>query len=81
MELIILPCGTAKCIYDETLPLTQLGKVSITRASHVEPNSAGNWIADLSPVGGPKLGPFERRTEALAAEIDWLRQNWLLSQD
>ena len=81
MELIILPNGAGKCIYDEALPLSLLGKLSISRASHVEPNSAGNWIADLSPVGGPKLGPFEKRTTALSAEVDWLRNNWLLIQD
>lgn len=81
MELVIHPGGTTHCIYTDAIALSQLGKISITRASHVEPNSAGNWIADLSPVGGPKLGPFEKRTVALAAEIDWLRNNWLLSQD
>ena len=81
MELIVLSNGFTKCIYADAIGLSELGKLTITRASHVEPNSVGNWIADLSPVGGPKLGPFERRTEALAAEIDWLRQNWLLSQD
>ena len=81
MDLVILRSGAMKCIYDEALPLSLLGKLSISRASHVEPNSVGNWIADLSPVGGPKLGPFEKRTTALAAEVDWLRNNWLLSRD
>lgn len=33
------------------------------------------WTADLSPVGGPKLGLFQTRTEALQAEFDWLEQN------
>ena len=80
MELIILPSGQVKCIYDEALPLSDLGKLSITRASHVEPTSVGQWTADLSPVGGPHLGPFEKRTDALAAEIDWLQTHWLLSQ-
>ena len=81
MELIILPSGMARCIYDEALPLSELGKLSITRASHVEPNPVGQWIADLSPVSGPKLGPFDQRTDALAAEVDWLRRNWLPSRD
>ena len=81
MELVIRPGGTTHCIYTDVIALSQLGKISITRASHVEANSAGNWIADLSPVGGPKLGPFERRTDALATEVVWLRNNWLLSQD
>lgn len=80
IELIILPCGAATCIYSEELPLSQLGRLSITRASHVEPNAAGQWMADLSPVAGPMLGPFANRTEALAAEVDWLRRHWLLSE-
>ena len=68
-------------IYADAIGLSELGKLTITRASHVEPDSVGNWIADLSPVGGPKLGPFKRRTEALTAEITWLRKHWLISQD
>ena len=37
------------------------------------------WLADLSPVNGPVLGPFDRRSEALAAELAWLEANWLLT--
>lgn len=80
MELMILPNGETKCIYNEALPLSNLGKLSISRASHVEPTSVGQWMADLSPVGGPQFGPFDKRTDALAAEIDWLQTHWLLSQ-
>jgi hypothetical protein len=45
------------------------------RASYVEPSSYlfGTWTADMSPVGGPILGPFSMRTEALMAEREWLR--------
>ena len=51
--------------------LAALGKLSIARASRVEPDEAGRWWADLSPVGGPSLGPFAA-LEALAAELRWL---------
>ncbi|WP_242687916.1 hypothetical protein [Alienimonas californiensis] len=44
----------------------------MTRASHVEPADGGVWTADLSPSGGPVLGPFPLRSEALTAEADWL---------
>ena len=47
--------GTMRCVYDEAIPLSQLGPLSILRASHVEPNPDGTWTADLSPVGGPQL--------------------------
>ena len=77
MELMIEPGGGVRCIYRESIDLHSLGKPKITRASHVEPDTSGRWIADLSPVDGPKLGPFDKRTEALAAEVQWLRDNWL----
>ena len=47
--------------------------VEIRRASHVEPTADGQWTADLSPIdGGPLLGPFPMRAEALAAEAEWI---------
>ncbi|KAA0134455.1 hypothetical protein FYZ48_20390 [Gimesia chilikensis] len=79
MELLITPEATIRCLYDETLELTALGQPQIQRGSHVEPTTDGNWTADLSPVSGPLLGPFPRRSEALAAEVAWLEQHWLLS--
>jgi hypothetical protein len=77
MQLVIETDGTVRCIYDEALDLTQLGAAQITRASHVEPNDDGRWFADLSPLGGPRLGPFMRRSEALDAEVAWLTAHWL----
>jgi hypothetical protein len=77
MNIVIRPDGSLRCLYDETLDLTLLGKLEIRRGSHVEPDEAGRWWADLCPVSGPKLGPFDRRSEALTAERDWLERNWL----
>ena len=79
MELIIDSSGHARCVYSDTLSLRKIGRLKIERASNVEPNDDGEWIADLSPVSGPKLGPFFKRTVAIAAEARWLRENWLLS--
>jgi hypothetical protein len=81
MNLLVLPDGTVRAIYAEDIDLTDLGTALICRASHVEPDSQGHWVADLSPVSGPVLGPFDRRSEALAAELDWLEANWLLTAD
>ena len=78
MELLIQSDGRGRCLYGETLDLNQLGRLSIQRGSHVEPNAAGQWTADLSPVNGPKLGPFACRSEALSAEESWLLEHWLL---
>jgi hypothetical protein len=77
MKLIITPGGAVRCIYGEEIDLAALGSPIITRASHVEPDQQGRWSADLSPVGGPVLGDFATRSEALAAEQAWLETNWL----
>jgi len=81
MQLVIESSGTIRCLYDEIIPLASLGKLSIHRGSHVEPDEQGRWLADLSPVQGPVLGPFADRSEALAAERAWLESNWLLADD
>lgn len=66
---------TIRYIYtDSLLFLANQGEVETRRASHVEPEGSG-WIADLSPINGPKLGPFVRRDEALNAEISWIYQH------
>jgi hypothetical protein len=77
MDLVVTPDGTVRAVYDEVLDLALLGRPVITRASHVEPDPDGRWTADLAPVGGPVLGPFGRRSEALAAEREWLDGRWL----
>ena len=77
MELVIGTDGTVRCLYDETLDLSRLGNVQIERGSHVEPDRDGQWFADLSPVDGPLLGPFLKRSDALDAETSWLSAHWL----
>ncbi len=77
MTVLIDPRGTARALYSEGLDLTVLGACSIQRASVVEPDSLGQWWADLALSGGPVLGPFRRRSEALAAEVGWLEANRL----
>jgi hypothetical protein len=63
MELVVGVDGMARCIYDEAVELREIGKLQITRASHVE------------PVDGPVLGPYGSRSEALGAEREWLLTN------
>jgi hypothetical protein len=77
MQLVITPTGTVRCLYDESLDLAALGALTIRRASYVEPDELGCWLADLSPVAGPVLGPFDCRSQALTAERAWLESHWL----
>ena len=78
MELnVTIDSGTLRFIYsDAALPLMELGKSSVTRASHVEfNNELQDWFSDMRPVKGPVLGPFSTREEALKQEVSWLKQN------
>lgn len=77
MNLVVTSTGNVRAIYDEAIDLALLGQQQISRASHVEPDDAGRWFADLTPVGGPRLGPFVQRSAALAAEALWLTEHWL----
>ncbi len=79
MELVVQRNGGIRCVYNEAIDLSILGRVQIKRGSHVEPDDDGRWFADLTPVCGPQLGPFFQRSEALAAEREWLTMNWLLA--
>lgn len=75
MDLFVGTSGEITTLYSEFLDLAALGALSIQRASHVEPDEAGQWWADI--VEGPRLGPFARRSEALAAEVAWLTEHRL----
>jgi hypothetical protein len=77
MQLVVQPGGAVHCLYGEELDLPQLGSLMIVRGSHVEPDSSGQWSADMSPVQGPILGPFPSRSDALSAERQWLEAHWL----
>lgn len=75
MELIVSPAGQVSTIYSEVFDLATLGRPRIIRASHVEPDERGVWHAQI--YDGPRLGPFDKRSEAIAAEVTWLQQHRL----
>jgi hypothetical protein len=79
MHLIVEPTGRVRALYTEEMDLAALGRPEIRRASHLEPGLGGCWSADLRPIGGPVLGPFERRSQALEAEHAWLEAHWLVA--
>jgi hypothetical protein len=77
MDLIVRPDGEVTTLYTELLDLAALGALNISRASHVEPDDSGQWFAQI--IDGPRLGPFPKRSEALAAEVAWLTEHRLQS--
>lgn len=77
MELVVTSQGIVRCLYGEQIVLSALGTPLIERASRVEPTKEGAWCADLALIGGPTLGPYPTRSDALAAEVAWLRAHWL----
>ena len=79
MLMIFDTNGSVSCLYSDALELGQIGRLTISRGSHVEPTPDGQWTADMSPVCGPVLGPYRSRRDALAAEVNWLEANWLAS--
>ena len=83
MQLLISPDGTVRGVYGSEIDLSVLGAVSTQRGSHVEVDDQNRWWADLSPVNGPRLGPFPFacRQQALDAEREWLETHWLVSPE
>ena len=79
MLMIFDTNGSISCLYSDILELDQIGRLTISRGSHVEPTLDGQWTADMSPGCGPVVGPYRSRRDALAAEVNWLEANWLAS--
>ena len=61
--------GEAVCIYEDSHPLSELGRPEIKRASHVSPMRT---VADMGPVEGGRLEEKITRSGAVKAEIDYL---------
>jgi hypothetical protein len=78
MKMVVENDGSIRCVYGEELDLQCLGKLTIARGSHVEPTTGGQRSADLSAVSGPVLGAFSNRSDALAADRQWIEVHWLI---
>lgn len=66
--------GTLTFIHDDDLAqmMSKFGKLTITRASDVEPDELGRWFANMRD--GTVLGPFNRRDDALKEEVAYLNK-------
>jgi len=74
MIVTVTPKGELKAIYSDGFNWRALGRPIIQRASQVEPDGLGLWYADLSLSGGPRIGPFVHRADAISAEMGWLEK-------
>ena len=77
MIISIDRAGGVKAIYSDGFNWQALGRPTIQRASQVEPDHLGLWWANLAGSGGPRIGPFGRRADAIAAEVAWLEKHRL----
>ena len=68
--------GGLQFIYQEEINMEELGTSSIRRASDVEPTEHSQWFANLARSGGPALGPFKNRSEAIEAELIWIQDQF-----
>lgn len=56
------------------IDLETIGRCTVKRQGVlIEAN--GEWLADMFLCGGPVLGPFGSRAEAINGEIEWLQNN------
>ncbi len=86
--LRFLPGGACRAIWDDDFPFRDYGATP-RRASRVEAVAdgphAGEFYVDFSPLGPAYqfcLGQtFARYRDAVAAEVAWLKANWLDKTD
>ena len=98
---IVIEDGELRAIYsDDLLPYIESVRaefglspedIQINRATRVEPDpthkAGGNWLVDLTPVGGPVFyldeddRPFIKRQDAIDFELRWLTAHWLLREE
>lgn len=72
-DLYIYPDGTIHTIYRDDLGLDEIGKLTVTRASHVEfDNAAQEWVITL-PDGTLFARGFKRREDALMIEAAYVK--------
>ena len=81
IRIKVTPSGAVSMIYNEAYDMSAHGPTKIRRASQVEPNADGKWEADMSLLGeehaGVILGPFDDRSDAITAEVDYINKHYL----
>ena len=79
MKIKIDKKGNISFVYrDDYLKFKNAGKITIKRASNVEPTADNKWMVDFKPLGiKKKIGPFKTRKEALEKEHIYIEKHYL----
>lgn len=74
----ITPDGTARCLWTESLPLADIGRLDVARASNVEFNHASQlWEVRLASNPGRVAFSDPSRAACIAWEIDTINAQLL----
>ena len=55
MQMLITPAGNVRCLYGEEIELHRLGRLTISRGSHVEPDAG--WRSSSGTVSTSLRSP------------------------
>ena len=73
VQLLVKKNGDIQCLYTDSLPLRELGKMTVARASNVEFDTTnGTWSVKLVETGEIIGSGFIKRKDAIDFEIDYL---------
>ena len=74
----IAPDGTARCLWNENLPLDSLGRLEVERASTVEFNPVSQeWEVRLASNPGRVAFAHKSRAACIAWEVETFNQKLL----
>lgn len=73
LVLVIDPDGTVRSLYTDKIPLRELGKLTVDRASQIEfDHATQTWYVEFPD--GRRLTNFASRDEAIACEVSHLNE-------
>lgn len=76
--LLIEGNGDLKCLWTDKIPLTNLGAVSVERASNVEFDSTnGTWFVKLAGTDEIIGKGYTKRKDAIDFEVEYLNKTLL----
>lgn len=76
-KLRITTDGRIRGLWDDSVPLGELGVVRVERASHVEfDNGLQNWTVRLTAQSGTRCCPIVHQSPSRAHALAWEHENF-----